>query len=77
VQQYRPSWLQTRGPLSFQNPNAGAVIVYVNNIRWGDVNRLREIAAEDVIQMRFLSGPDATMRYGSNHGGGVIEVQTR
>ena len=77
VQQYRPAWLHSRGPISVQNPTAGEIKVYVNNIQWGDVNRLREIPARNVLQMRFLSGPDATTRYGMDHGGGVIEVQTR
>lgn len=77
VQQYRPNWLRYRGPISIRDPNAGRVQVYVDGVHWGDANRLRDIPAGDILEMRFLSGPEATTRYGMGHGGGAIEVQTR
>ncbi len=77
VQQFRPNWLRYRGPVSIQNPGAGQVLVYVNNVRWGTASRLREIPAGEVIEMRHLSGPDATTRYGKDHSGGVIQVTMR
>jgi hypothetical protein len=77
VQHYRPQWLRSRGPASFLDPSAGTVQVYVDNFRMGDVNRLHDIPAEEVIEMRYLSGPEATTRYGTGHAGGVIEVRRR
>ena len=77
VQHYRPNWLKGRGPLSIMDQSAGEVQVYLNNSLWGDMNRLREIPAGDILEMRLLRGPDATMKYGVNHAGGVIEVVTR
>ena len=77
VQHFRPAWFNSRGPITFdQSSDAGTLWVYVNNIKWGDVSRLHDIPAADVVAMRHLSGPDATIRYGLDHGGGVIEVQT-
>jgi len=77
VQQYRPNWLRGRGPLSITDPTAGDIQIYMNNSHWGDANRLHEIPAQDVVEMRILRGPDATMKYGVNHAAGVIEVVTR
>lgn len=77
VLQYRPHWLRSRGRVSINLTSAGDLLVYVNSTRWGDVSRLRDIPAGDVVEMRYLSGPDATMRYGLNHAGGAIEVITR
>jgi len=31
----------------------------------------------EIIEMRFRNGQEATMRYRTNHAGGVIEIQTR
>ena len=77
VQQYRPVWLRVRGATSFQDQTEGQVQVYVNGTRWGDVERLRGIPIVDIQELRYRSGAEATMRYGANHAGGVIEVSTR
>lgn len=77
VQQFRPNWFTSRGSTTFGSGGSDALQVYVNNINFGDVTRLHDIPVSDVIAMRHLSAADATMRYGLNHAGGVIEVQTR
>ena len=77
VRQYRPNWLRRRGITSIQDPGAGDVQLYVNTSRWGDVRRLSEIPIADIVEIRFRSGQEATIRYGPNHTGGVIEVKTR
>ena len=77
VQQYRPQWLRSRGATSFMDASAGLVQVYVNGTRWGELERLREVALEDIVELRYRNAQEATMRYGTNHAGGVIEVYTR
>ena len=77
VQQYRPQWLRSRGRTSFQDADAGLVQLYVNGSRWGEIERLREIPITEVIEIRYRNGQEATMRYGNNHAGGVIEVRMR
>jgi hypothetical protein len=77
VQQFRPNWLHNRGPLSLTDPSAGELKIYVDGFLFGDVSALHNIPVLDVQRLRYLSGPDATMRYGVGHGGGVIEVWTR
>ncbi len=75
IQRYRPNWLVTRGQISIMDQTAGEVHVAMNGtILTGDVSRLRDYRAMDVKVLRFLSAGDAQQRYGSGHGGGVIEM---
>ena len=53
------------------------VRVFVDDLRIADVAVLRQIAAGDIAFMRVLSGLDATTRYGTNSGDGVILIRTR
>ncbi|HWC74104.1 MAG TPA: hypothetical protein VG454_09210, partial [Gemmatimonadales bacterium] len=77
VQQFRPNWLHGRGPVSVIDPSAGELKVYVDGFLFGDVSGLHNVPVLEVQRLRHLSGPDATMRYGAGHAGGVIEVWTR
>jgi len=76
VQQARPNWLHQRGAISFRDPTAGDVQVYLDGQQYGDVTKLREINRQDVRELRFLGAGEAQMRYGVGHAGGVIEVYT-
>lgn len=77
INEFRPNWLRTRGLISIHDPSAGAVRVYLNGVSFGDVNRLREIRASDLRELRFLNAAAAQQRYGLGHGGGVIELWLR
>lgn len=77
VRQLRPNWLHRRGPTSLRDRRAGQVVVYIDGAQWGGVEALRNIAVAHVRQVHYLSGPEATMRFGTGHGGGVIEITTR
>jgi hypothetical protein len=77
VQEFRPTWLHSRGVISLNDPSAGQVRVYLNGVSVGEVNQLRAIRVSDVRELHFLSAGPAQARYGVGHGGGVIEVETR
>jgi carboxypeptidase family protein len=77
VQQSRPNWLHQRGAISLRDPTAGVVQVYLNGQQYGDPDKLREIAKQDIREVRFLNAAEAQMRYGVGHAGGVIEVVLR
>jgi hypothetical protein len=75
VQRLRPSFLQNRGGASSsitQGPQD--VVVYVDQTRMGGPNALAQIPISDVKEIQHLSGTDATQRYGTGHGSGVIIV---
>ncbi len=77
VARLRPEWLRRRGRVSVRDPTAGAVIVYLNGMRQGGVSALDAIVAEAVLEMEYLNGQEATTRFGTGHGGGVILVRLR
>lgn len=70
----RSSWLQPRGPDSFVLPSV--VWVYIDGIRPGGVEVLRNIQPRLVTTLRFYDGPTATGRWGGDNGSGVIHVST-
>ena len=75
VQRLRPSFLQNRGGASSsisQGPQD--VVVYVDQTKMGGPNTLSQIPISDVKEIQHLSGTDATQRYGTGHGSGVIIV---
>ncbi len=70
VQRLRPSWLTPRG-------RSGPPAIYRNDAPWSrDPSGLVNISIESIQEMRFLSAPDANMRWGTNVAGTVILVTT-
>ena len=55
----------------------GALRVVVDGHPIADVESLRMIRAGDLLAIHVLSAPDATIRFGSDYGGGAIVLQTR
>jgi len=75
VEQLRPNWLRTRGVTSMSA--AGGVRVAVDGtLQSGGVEVLRSFRGAQVREVRYLSGQDATTRYGLDVGAGVIVVTT-
>jgi hypothetical protein len=70
----RSSWLHPRGPDSFVLPSI--VWVYIDGIRAGGVEVLRNIQPRLINTLRFYDGPTATGRWGVDNGSGVIHVST-
>lgn len=69
-----PTWLRPRGPDSFVSPSA--VWVYIDDVRAGGVDVLRNIQPGLVNTVRWYDGAQATGRWGVDHGAGVIHVST-
>lgn len=68
IARLRPSFLMPR-----RGPDA-VPAVYVNGVRVAAVAALREVGVDEVSVVRFLDPSEATIRYGTGHGGGVVEV---
>jgi hypothetical protein len=77
IQNHRPRWIAQRGPMSINDPTAGMVVVYLDGVRAGYADFLRQISVISVEQMEYLNGPAAAARYGLGHAGGAILVTTR
>ena len=76
IRRTRPNWLRTRGASSLTLPDVG-VVVYQENVRLGGVSSLRDFTVETVERVEFLSGPEATSRFGLDHPPGAIVMTLR
>ena len=83
IQRNRPRWLRAaRGDTSFGNVAGGSDVSYfarvlLDGIPYGDLNALRSLEIISVESIEYMSGSDATTRYGTGYGGGAIIVRTR
>ena len=76
VEALRPEFLRSRGPVSTDGTQEYAV-VYLDGVRAGGLIELRRVPAEVLAEIRYISGPDATTRYGTGHAGGAILITTK
>ena len=74
VQRLRPQWLRARSQ-SFDG-GVGAS-VYVDDVRFGDLDSLRSISAQTVQEIEWIDSGEATQRWGTGNMGGAILVRTR
>ena len=51
--------------------------VVVDGTPRGGLNELLRMSASEIESMRFLSAPEATIKYGTGYPGGAIEVTMR
>jgi hypothetical protein len=51
--------------------------LYVDGVQDGTSDDLDKVRADQIQQLRFLSASDATMKYGTGHPAGAIEITTK
>jgi hypothetical protein len=71
IQRLRSTWLRPR------SGGGSPIAVFVDGVRTGDVDMLRQISAITVRELRFISPSDATTRWGTGYTNGAIMVFTR
>ena len=74
VERLRPSYLRQRGPATLLSVGDTRVQVFLNEVRIGGVDVLRTIPVSEVAWIRYLSPSEATIRFGTQAGGGAIIV---
>ena len=74
VTNLRPNMTRPRGSTS-QGPVP--VVLYMDNVRLGELSGLSTIPANRVREIRYVNARDATTRWGTGHGSGVILVTTK
>jgi hypothetical protein len=80
VKRLRPKWLSTRNYAASGGGGALAaqeVQVYLDNTRQGGGASLTRISLDLIGEMRYLTGSEASARFGLNHQNGAILVTTR
>jgi hypothetical protein len=73
VQSLRPQWLQRRGATS----RTASIKVYLDGSLLGGPELLRQITTRSITTMRYMTGLEASERYGLDHDQGAIIVTTR
>jgi len=77
ISRLRPNWL-TRGTTSYDPPATEFAVVFVDGRRYGELDSLRSIDANQIADVRFYSPAEAGGRFGLQGGlSGVIEVRTK
>jgi hypothetical protein len=76
VQRFRPRWLSPRTQGTIANPEPSFAQVYVDDVRFGPIDTLYRIDGTQIERIEFMSGLDATTRFGVGHDGGAIMVWT-
>ena len=74
VQNLRPNMMRPRGSTA-QGPVP--VVVFIDDVRMVDMNGLATVPASRVKEIRYINARDATTRWGTDVGSGVILVTTK
>jgi len=78
LERLRPEWLRSRrGIASISNPVRTTPVVYVNGVRFGEIDALRRIHSNVLGEIRYLSPTEAGTMLGLGHPGGALLVQLR
>jgi hypothetical protein len=75
VHSTRPHWLRIRGRTSFRNEPE--IWVYVDGVRVGGPDFLRQLLPGDIESIRYHDAREAQFRYGVGHTHGALSVMLR
>lgn len=75
IEEHRPQWLRRRGRTSINNP--AEVNIYLEGTKYGTVESLRDISAENVELAEHLDSGEAQFRFGPGNTQGAIVVYLR
>jgi hypothetical protein len=75
VEVLRPNWFRVRGNSSMSRPEM--IRVYIDGTPRGSVASLRQVPVTSVQSIEYLSGTQATQRFGTDHNLGAILVTSR
>jgi len=77
IAQLRPEYLRSRGASSLRDPAPVTATVYLDNVRFGSLETLKVISADQIRRVEYINAADATTRFGTNHLGGAILILTK
>jgi hypothetical protein len=75
VRALRPGWLRN-APSTIRPDAEGTVVIYLDHVRLGGPESLRQINPMQVSEVRYYSPSEAELRFGTGHLHGAIEVTT-
>lgn len=75
IRRLRPAWIRPRS--STVDGRRSTPVVFQDGIQLGGLENLDQMHIRQIQELRYLSGSDATTRYGTGYSGGAILVFTR
>lgn len=76
VRRFRPHFLSSGGASSMSGPGS-QLLVYLGEVRLGNASSMEQIRMSEVEAVEYLSGSEATLRFGTGHAGGAIVIRRR
>ncbi|MEO5816450.1 MAG: hypothetical protein ABIT20_14350 [Gemmatimonadaceae bacterium] len=70
-------YLRDRGAVSIKTNQHARAVVFLNAQEYGIPETLRNFPAGGVAEIRYYRGTDAVAKFGSQYGGGVIQLISR
>lgn len=77
VRQLRPRWMERLGPTTFGPQAEYAVMVYMDRIRFGAPDMLRQVPVSLPLSVRYYSASEAQAEFGVGNLQGAIQIVTR
>lgn len=73
IRDLRPQWFSKR----VSTARSAEIQVYLDGAQIGNSQKMHDISSEDLQEVRYLDGPSASMRFGTDHGHGAILLKTK
>ena len=70
-------YLRDRGKISIKMNQHDRAVVFLNDQEYGIPETLRNLQPGHFSEIRYFSGTDAVIKFGSQYGGGVIQLISR
>lgn len=77
IRQFRPNMLTPTGAATLGGAGSFGISVFLNGNKQGGVEALEGIRMIEVEKIEYISGSDATQRFGTGYSGGAILVTRR
>jgi len=77
ITRLRPFFLNRGREMSPSKPNVSLLQVFLDDIKLGGLETLQGIPIESIKSIKYLTSSEATLRWGTNHTGGVILLSTK
>jgi len=75
VRTLHPMWLRKRGSTSINYE--GDIVVYLDNVRLGGPDALRQVETISITSIRYYDPGAANFKFGTGHEHGAIQVSTQ
>ena len=77
IQRLHSEFLKDRGKISIKTNQHERAVVFLNDHEYGILETMRNIPIGRVGEIRYFSGTEAVARFGSQYGGGVVQLMSR